>query len=158
MTRNLCSLFLCGFLLVLPACHPASDALPASEILFGNQPLRLEVALTPAHAQRGLMFRKALPENEGMLFPFDSPRQAVFWMRNTTLPLSIAFLDADGRVLEIRKLEPLDETRVVSQSDRVSYALEVNRGWFDRHQIQAGSLITWKTGWRPSQEKKATTP
>ncbi len=85
--------------------------------------------------ERGLMFRKTLEENKGMLFVFPEPKQAVFWMRNTQIPLSVAYLDAKGRILEIHDMFPYDETAVPSSSPLVAYALETNQGWFGKNKI-----------------------
>jgi uncharacterized membrane protein (UPF0127 family) len=103
--------------------------------------LTTELADTEPKKERGLMFRQSLPENSGMLFIFDPPAQAVFWMKNTRIPLSIAFIDNQGRILEIRSMKPFDETLIWSVSNAVAYALEVNEGWFDRHGIQMGTRI-----------------
>ena len=103
--------------------------------------LTAELADTESKKERGLMFRQSLPENSGMLFIFDPPAQATFWMKNTRIPLSIAFIDNQGRILEIRSMKPFDETLIWSVSNAVAYALEVNEGWFDRHGIQMGTRI-----------------
>ena len=76
-----------------------------------------------------------------MLFIFEKPEKASFWMRNTKIPLSIAFIDSAGKILEIKSMNPLDETLVVSNSDQVAYALEVNQGWFVRRGISSGAMI-----------------
>ena len=107
----------------------------------GLVPLRAELADTESKRERGLMFRRSLSENSGMLFVFDPPAQAAFWMKNTRIPLSIAFLDSQGRILEIRSMRPFDETVIWSASNAVAYALEVNEGWFDYHGIQTGTKI-----------------
>jgi uncharacterized protein len=107
----------------------------------GLVPLRAELADTESKRERGLMFRRSLSENSGMLFVFDPPAQAAFWMKNTPIPLSIAFLDNQGRILEIRSMKPLDETVIWSASNAVAYALEVNEGWFDHHEIQTGTKV-----------------
>lgn len=77
-----------------------------------------------------------------MIFVFDEPRRANFWMKNTRIPLSIAYIDSAGRILEIRSMKPFDETLVRSAFDNVVYALEVNEGWFNRHGISPGTKIT----------------
>jgi len=87
------------------------------------------------------MFRDSLPEDRGMLFIFEQPKQASFWMRNTKIPLSIAYIDSAGKILEIKSMNPLDETVVLSNSDQIAYALEVNQGWFARHGIAIGAKI-----------------
>lgn len=77
-----------------------------------------------------------------MLFIFEQPEKASFWMKNTKIPLSIAYIDSAGKILEIKSMNPLDETLVLSKSDQVAYALEVNQGWFARHGISSGAVIT----------------
>jgi uncharacterized membrane protein (UPF0127 family) len=109
---------------------------------LGRQSLKTEVAETPEQAQVGLMFRNSLPEDQGMLFIFHPPKQANFWMRNTRIPLSIAFIDSSGQILEIHSMKPLDETIIQSGSDQVAFALETNEGWFSRHGVQPGTLVT----------------
>jgi uncharacterized protein len=99
------------------------------------------VADTPQVSENGLMFRDSLPEDRGMLFVFEQPKTASFWMRNTKIPLSIAYVDSTGKILEIESMKPFDETVVPSVSDQVSYALEVNQGWFGRHGIAPGAKI-----------------
>ncbi|MBV8641430.1 MAG: DUF192 domain-containing protein, partial [Verrucomicrobia bacterium] len=100
-----------------------------------------EVADSPQASENGLMFRDSLAEDHGMLFVFERPKTASFWMRNTKIPLSIAYIDSMGKILEIKSLKPLDETAVPSGSDRVAFALEVNQGWFGRHGISPGAQI-----------------
>jgi uncharacterized protein len=104
-------------------------------------PIEAELADTAAKRERGLMFRQHLPENSAMLFVFDPPAQATFWMNNTRIPLSIAFVDSQGRILEIRSMKPFDKTYISSISSTVAYALEVNSGWFDRHGVRLGARI-----------------
>jgi uncharacterized protein len=104
-------------------------------------PVEAEFADTEAKKERGLMFRKSLPEYSGMLFVFDPPAQATFWMKNTRIPLSIGFIDREGRILEIRSMKPFDQNIISSISNRVAYALEVNLGWFDRHGVRLGARI-----------------
>jgi uncharacterized membrane protein (UPF0127 family) len=89
----------------------------------------------------GLMNRDALDSDGGMLFVFPAPKQAFFWMHNTSIPLDLAFLDADGVILEIIPLVPFDEKRVQSQSSNVSYALEVARDWFSSRGLKAGLKV-----------------
>jgi hypothetical protein len=100
----------------------------------------VELAATPAQRGRGLMFRKELPDERGMLFVFPDERVLEFWMRNTSIPLSIAFADASGQIVRIADLEPFSE-RPVSSGALARYALEVNRGWFEKRGIQSGDAI-----------------
>lgn len=114
--------------------------LPTASIRVGNDELTVEVAATAAHRGRGLMFREKLPEDRGMLFIFPDERVLEFWMRNTKIPLSIAFADASGQIVRIADLEPFLEMPV-SSGALARYALEVNRGWFERRGIQSGDAI-----------------
>jgi len=135
-------------ILLLAGCAPPVETasspfgLPTRTLRVHNTPLHVEIADTPAASQRGLMFRESLDPNAGMLFVFPQPKAAVFYMRNTTIPLSIAYLDSDGLIKEIYDLQPLDETAVQSRSDRIQFAIEVNQGWFERHNITPGHKVT----------------
>ena len=87
------------------------------------------------------MFRQELEENAGMLFVFDREDTHSFWMKNTYLPLSIAFIDEGGRILQIKKMKPLDEKIHYISKAPIRYALEVNQGWFEKYQINIGDTI-----------------
>ena len=100
-----------------------------------------EIADDPAKRERGLMMRRELAEDHGMLFVFESAGQQSFWMSNTLIPLSIAYLGEGGEVLEIHDMFALDRSPVVSESTSVRYALEVNRGWFERRGIGPGKVF-----------------
>jgi len=108
---------------------------------IGSRTIVAEIALTPAQTSRGLMFRRHLPENQGMLFIFARPRQLAFWMRNTSIPLDIGYLDASGELREIYPLQPRDERPVRSRGTDMRYALEVNRGWYERQGVKVGSRL-----------------
>jgi uncharacterized protein len=112
-----------------------------AEIQIGNEILDVELAETPQQHAKGLRFRQTLDENAGMLFVFPAPQRVSFWMKDASLPLSIAFIQADGKIVQIRPMQPLDLTPVPSLSNAISYALLVNQGWFERHGIEAGTLI-----------------
>ena len=90
----------------------------------------------------GLMNRDALDSNRGMLFVFPRAQQVAFWMKNTPLPLSIAYIAINGRILEIHDLEPFDEHSILSSSAAVLYALEVPRGWFSQQHVLAGDMVS----------------
>ena len=139
------ALALCS-VLVFAGCQPKATqttpfGLRVAELKISKVPVTVEIADTPQASENGLMFRDSLPEDRGMLFIFDQPKKASFWMRNTKIPLSIAYVDSDGKILEIKSMNPLDETVVPSRSDEVAYALEVNQGWFDRHGITPGAKL-----------------
>ena len=112
-----------------------------AKLEIGKQRLTVEIALRPEEQMAGLMNRDALDPDRGMLFVFPTPKQASFWMHNTSIPLDLAFLDADGVILEIIPLVPFEEKRVQSQSSKVSYALEVARDWFASRGLKAGLKV-----------------
>ncbi|MCL2763405.1 MAG: DUF192 domain-containing protein [Treponema sp.] len=99
-----------------------------------------EIARTEEERNKGLMHRKKLPDGEGMLFVFDRDQQLSFWMKNTIIPLSIAFISSDGRITEIKDMQPLDLNSVQS-SRSVRYALEVPQGWFTRAGVKPGDKM-----------------
>ncbi len=93
-----------------------------------------------------MMFRTNMEENEGMLFVFPEPIRASFWMKNTLLPLSAAYISPDGTILEIHDLQPQDTNTVVAATDNVQFVLETKQGWFKRHNIQEGMSISTEKG------------
>jgi uncharacterized membrane protein (UPF0127 family) len=134
-------------LLGLAACSDlstpqAQPKLPTAILHFGSHAVTAEIADTPGTMSIGLMFREKLGENEGMLFIYDEPRAVGFWMKNTKLPLSIAFIDAQGTLLEVHDMQPFDTNTTASRSTQVKYALEMNQGWFQKHKLGAGSIVT----------------
>lgn len=102
-----------------------------------------ELAITDEERARGLMFRTSLDDGKGMLFVFETDQVLSFWMMNTIIPLSIAFIASDGRIMEIRDMEPLDLTPVVSARP-ARYALEVPRNWFYRAGARVGDFARWE--------------
>jgi uncharacterized membrane protein (UPF0127 family) len=111
-----------------------------TKISVGSAVLWVEVASTSEDQARGLMFRESLPWGQGMLFVYEKPQYLGFWMKNTTIPLDIAFISADGRIAEILALSPLSEKTCRSRTPAL-YALEVNRGWFRKNGIKVGDKI-----------------
>ncbi|GHV32784.1 hypothetical protein AGMMS4952_23820 [Spirochaetia bacterium] len=103
-------------------------------------PVSAEIARTDEQRERGLMWRKTLADGEGMLFVFDRDRILSFWMKNTLLPLSIAYIAYDGRVLEIHDMEPRNLTPIQSARS-ARYALEAPQGWFTRMGIKVGDVL-----------------
>lgn len=100
--------------------------------------LKIEIADTPDLQQQGLMFRKNLPNDQGMLFKFRRPQRLSFWGLNTYLPLDIAFIDEDGVIESIERIKPMSMKMVVSQSSRCNRAIETNEGFFKYHGIKPG--------------------
>ena len=107
----------------------------------GIHVIRAEVALAPAERSKGLMFRPALGPSQGMVFLFDEPAVQCMWMRNTLIPLSVAFIDDDGRVINVEDMAPQTETNHCARKP-ARYALEMNKGWFAKHGIGAGVRIS----------------
>jgi uncharacterized membrane protein (UPF0127 family) len=105
-----------------------------------DQRLDVEVAASQADRVRGLSRRWTLPGNRGMLFVFRDPALHVIWMRDTHVPLSVAFLDEQGVIINIEDMEP-DTLDRHTAARPAKYALEVNRGWFDRHGIRPGMRV-----------------
>ena len=107
----------------------------------GIHVIRAEVAAAPAERSKGLMFRPALGASQGMVFLFDEPAVQCMWMRNTLIPLSVAFIGDDGRVLNIEDMAPQSETNHCATKP-ARYALEMNKGWFAKRGIAAGARIS----------------
>lgn len=113
-------------------------------IEVGGKPLRLQLAVKLHERQRGLMERRDLKPDEGMLFVHETPQRLSFWMRNTPTPLDVGFFTADGVLKEVRPLHPYDETPVVSRDDRLQLAVEVNQGWFMANGVKPGAQLDMK--------------
>ena len=109
---------------------------------LGQASLTTEIAATRAQEERGLMYRLALGDNDGMIFLLPKITTATFWMKNTLIPLSIAFIDKNGVILEIHDMKAQDETITRSDSDQVAYALETNLHWFTLNGVKPGDKIT----------------
>lgn len=119
----------------------AQPRLPTLKLWLGGQEITAEVARRTAEIATGMMFRTNLAEMEGMLFVFARPYRAAFYMRNTTVPLTAAYLAPDGTILELHDLEPLNETPVTAATDNVQFVLEMPRGWFARHGVSTGAVV-----------------
>ncbi len=129
-----------ALLLTLQGCSEPEVIFGEAWITAGGRKIRVEVARTPLQRERGLMHRRSLPEDEGMLFVFDRPVRHAFWMKNTRIPLSLAFLGPSGRIIEIQEMTPFDTTLHLPLAE-YSCALEMNRGWFERNRIGVGDSI-----------------
>ena len=112
----------------------------------GAARLTLELAATDEQRSRGLMFRESLPEDQGMLFVFEQQTNASFWMRNTLIPLSIAYIDRDGTILDIQDMQPEAPgypTPIYPPASPYWYALEVNQGWYARNGVNVGDVFAF---------------
>ena len=128
-----------------PAAAQPQPPLPRVELQAGIHLIRAEVAANDASRARGLMFRERLGPNEGMLFAFQDKGRQCFWMRNTLIPLSIAFLDDEGRIVNVEDMTPRTEDSHCPMRP-VRFALEMEQGWFARRGLQAGSQLAGPKG------------
>ncbi|HSD41807.1 MAG TPA: DUF192 domain-containing protein [Burkholderiales bacterium] len=122
------------------ASAPALGQMPMLDLNAGIHLIRAEVANTFDSRARGLMFRKSLGANNGMLFVFTDLSAHCMWMRNTYVPLSVAFIDEQGTIVSVHDMQPLDETSHCAAKP-ARYALEMNRGWFAQKGIKPGAKI-----------------
>jgi uncharacterized protein len=111
----------------------------------GMHRIDAQVARTPEQRQIGLMWRKSMPAHEGMLFVFEQPSQQCFWMKNTLIPLTAAFVDDDGTIVNLVDMKPQTLNPHCSAKP-VRYVLEMNQGWFAKKKIQAGAKIAGIAG------------
>jgi uncharacterized protein len=124
----------------------AQPKLPTMKVWLGAEEMTAELALTGEQMRTGMMFRTNLAENAGMLFVFSMPHRASFWMKNCPLPLSAAYIDPEGVILEIHDLQPHNTNSVEAASDRVQFVLETNQGWFGRHNVRPGMVVRTERG------------
>ncbi len=110
------------------------------EVVINGHRFSVELAVTPSERARGLMFRESLPRHHGMLFVFEVEQPLSFWMQNTSIPLSVAYIDENGIITDILDMEPYDLSSV-SSSRPARYALEVNRGEFREKGIRPGNRV-----------------
>ena len=166
MIRKLYKMFLLSLLIFLSACEKETHIPPSSietkqisleqdkaqskletiKLYLGAAELNAEIADENHERKAGMMYRTKMNTDEAMLFVFPYPHQTGFWMKNTTIPLSIAYIDQSSRIIEIHNLEPNNTNTVDSRSGKIMYALEVNKGWFARNGIKPGNVIGTNNG------------
>jgi len=133
---------LLGALLISAAVAAHADAaLRTTQIKVGAHPLKVEIAQSDPEREKGLMFRRSMGANDGMLFIFDEPAYHSMWMKNTLIPLSVAFVDREGVILNILDMEPQTLDTHMSAGPSI-YAIETNKGWFAQKKIKAGDKVT----------------
>ena len=115
--------------------------LPHIPLHIDHATIQAEVAATEQEREIGLMYVSHLPDNVGMIFLMPTVGPASFWMKNTLIPLSIAFIDHNGVIIDLHDMKALDETNIHSQNDQVAYALEANLHWFALNGIKPGDRI-----------------
>ncbi len=150
LSAILLGIFVASALTVRGQTSPNDNVGPMAKatLHIGKASLTTEIAATPEQEERGLMFVTSLPDNDGMIFLLPLGH-AEFWMKNTLIPLSVAFIDKNGVILEIHDMQPADPNvpdgrlpRTRSDSDQVAYALETNLHWFALNGIKPGDKIT----------------
>jgi uncharacterized membrane protein (UPF0127 family) len=141
--KNLISFLLGALLLVADAAH-AQDTpqtqLQRTRLSVGIHQIDAQVATTSEEHQIGLMYRQEMPQHEGMLFIFENPSRLCFWMKNTLIPLTAAFIADDGAIVNLEDMKPqsLDSHCAAKP---VRYVLEMNKGWFAKKGLKAGSKL-----------------
>jgi hypothetical protein len=135
-----------GAILSLSEPTEAQPKLPTVKLWLGAEQMDAEVCTTPRETETGMMFRKTMGTNDGMIFSLGFDQQASFWMKNCFVPLSVAYINADGVIEEIHPLEPQNTTPVVSATNNIRFALETPQGWFDRHHVTTGMVLRTEKG------------
>jgi uncharacterized membrane protein (UPF0127 family) len=139
-------LVIAGFVWTSASAAPPTS-LPTIPLTINGHKITAEVARSPDERATGLMNRFSLKPDTGMLFVFEQPEPLAFWMKNTYVPLSIAFLDAGGRILNIEDMAPQTETTHWSKGPAL-YALEMRKGWFTERGIAPGQVVEGATNSR----------
>jgi len=127
-----------------------ADPLLTYPLRIKHYEIRAEVANTEESRRRGLMFRDSLGDNSGMVFSYAEAGTNAMWMKNTRIPLSVAFIDRNGRIRNIENMEPFSE-QAHSSAGEAAYALEMKRGWFSKRGIKAGDRVDGLHGLPPPQ-------
>lgn len=142
MIHKYLTILAASFLLILTENAAAQGpSLPIIELKAGMYRIEAELADTPAARQTGLMYRTFMPTNTGMLFVFPEKAIHCFWMRNTKLPLTIAFIDDDGKIVNLSDMEPETQNNHCPRGP-VRFALEMNQKWFAQRALGHGTVIT----------------
>ena len=141
MKRALLTLLFSGLALAASAQDTPQTNLPRIKLQAGMHQIDTQVAQTEAQRQTGLMFRKEMPQHEGMLFAFEQPATQCLWMKNTLLPLTAAFLADDGTIVNLVDMKPQTTDSHCSEKP-VRFVLEMNQGWFAKKGLKAGSRLS----------------
>ena len=133
-------LFPLFFILILESGSAIPQEKNFLSLTLKEKKIRVEVVRTEGEKAKGLMFREKLGKNEGMLFVYEREEILSFWMKNTRIPLSIAFIAKSGKIVDIQDMEPFNLQSHVSARP-AQYALEVNQGWFRKNGIEVGDSV-----------------
>jgi len=147
-SRSLVSNVLATVLTLLASAVQAQSQpqldLPRAVLSAGMHQIHVQLATTPQTRQTGLMFRKDMPQHEGMLFEFEQASVQCFWMKNTFLPLTAAFVDDSGTIVNLADMQPHDESSHCSAKP-VRFVLEMHQGWFAKRGIKPGFRLSGPT-------------
>jgi uncharacterized membrane protein (UPF0127 family) len=133
---------LLSLLVAVPArAQETPVELPVIKLTAGINVIRAEIAANDRDREKGLMFRTKLGSNQGMAFLFDDPGKVCMWMKNTLIPLSVAFMDESGHIMNVEDMAPQTETNHCS-AGTARYALEMNLGWFTAHGVRPGMVVS----------------
>lgn len=124
----------------------ANPELRKVKLWIGAKEIEAEVAITPLQIATGVMFRESLETDKGMIFVFPQPREVAFYNKNVKIPLSIAYIGSDGKILELHDLKPYDDNSIFSKEPNIQFVLEMNQGWFEKNGIGQGALVTTDRG------------
>jgi uncharacterized membrane protein (UPF0127 family) len=124
----------------------AQPKLPTVKLYVGSEQMDAELCVTPRQTETGMMFRTSMGTNDGMLFNLGYPQQASFWMKNCSVPLSVAYINSEGAIEEIHPLQVQDTNSVISTATDIRFALETPQGWFEQHHITTGMVIRTERG------------
>ena len=140
--------FLQVLIFALVSCSKQTNSTSTNniyELKLGNKTIFAEIAVSEHQKATGLMFRKSMPENNAMIFVFDTPKKMSFWMKNTEIPLDIAFLTKDGEITEIKKMYPHNLNPVKSARSDILYCIETNANWFEKNNVNVGEKLDMQT-------------
>jgi uncharacterized protein len=124
----------------------AQAKLPTIQLYLGAEVLDAEMALTPEQIQTGMMFRTNIQDGDAMLFDLRMPQRASFWMKNCPESISCAYISPDGVIQEIHHLEKNDTNAVIASVDNIRFVVETSEGWFTRHHVSTGMVVTTEKG------------
>ena len=124
----------------------AQPKLPTIKLWLGAQEITAEMAITTEAERAGMMFRTNIAENEGMIFVLPLPQRASFWMKNCVIPLSCAYIDSDGVILETHDMQPHNTNSIVAGSENIRFVLETKQGWFERNNVTTGMVVRTERG------------
>jgi uncharacterized membrane protein (UPF0127 family) len=141
-------IFILAFISSLTFANQADNEFPQIQVKVKQQVYPLEYANTFELRAQGLMHRENMCENCGMLFNFQQNKTAGMWMKNTLIPLDVAFIRQDGKITDIKAMQPHDLTNIGS-SERVLYAWEMNQGWFAKNAIEVGDTVVIPLNHKP---------